>query len=74
MNTIPRETAWGLCQAAQNENRGRWYTFNGLWCSVCARQARGDLTRLCFHYPPDYRGCAQVNQRFDRQAGVEHKA
>lgn len=65
MNTIPEDIAVRLCTEIRTQNRGKWYTFNGLWCLVCAKQARGDSTKMCFSNRPDYRGCLQVNKRFD---------
>lgn len=70
-NAIPQDVAWQLCAAVRDENRGRWYTFNGLWCLCCEHFSQGDLTKMCVSNSPDYRGCTQVNARHD-SLGVRH--
>ncbi len=65
MGAIPKEMAEQLCLEIRTQNHGKWYTFNGLWCLMCAKQARGDTTKMCFSSTPAYRGCSQVNKRFD---------
>ncbi len=65
MATIPKEIAQQMCVEIREENRGKWYTFNGLWCWGCTAQARGDVRKMCFRNTPENRGCTQVNQRFD---------
>ncbi len=64
---IPREVALEICQQIRQENRGRWFSWNAWWCWGCVRFTVGEPEKLCFHNPPDYRGCAQVNRRYDRQ-------
>ncbi len=66
-NAIPKETAERLCMEIREQNRGKWYTFNGLWCLVCAKQAGNDTAKMCFSNKnvAGYRGCTQVNKRFD---------
>lgn len=71
MAGIPATIARQLCLEISAANRGRWYTFNGLWCWGCARFS-GDVTRRCFASRPDNRGCAQVNARFERLSRIEH--
>lgn len=66
---IPREEALRLCAEIRRENRGRWYTFNGLWCWGCATFTGCEATKMCWHSPPNYRGCSQVNARHERQMG-----
>ena len=62
---IPRETALRLCQEIRQDNRGKWYTFNGLWCWGCSTFSRGNPDKLCFASKADCRGCGQFNARFD---------
>ena len=62
---IPEKLAEKLCLEIEGENRGKWYTFNGLWCWGCATFSKGDPSRRCFNATPDHRGCAQVNNRFE---------
>ncbi len=66
MEAIPQETALQLCEEIRAANRGKWYTSNGIWCLICEKQAKGDSARLCFSNTPEYRGCSQVNQRYDQ--------
>ncbi len=68
-NAIPKETAERLCVEIREQNRGKWYTYNGLWCLFCAKFTGGDTTKMCFSNGPNYRGCMQVNKRFDLQQG-----
>jgi hypothetical protein len=67
MKPLSRELALQLCQEIQTENRGKWYTFNGVWCLACAAQAKGDPARLCVSNSLDYRGCMQVNKRYEQR-------
>ena len=66
-NAIPKETAARLCGEICEENRGKWYTFNGLWCLGCASFTPKDGSQRCWAATPDCRGCSQVNARYDRQ-------
>ncbi len=63
---IPKEVALALCAKIRSENRGKWYTFNGLWCLGCAKFSGGDPAKMCVSNAPDCRGCLQVNARYDR--------
>ena len=65
---IPEDVATRLCAEISAANRGKWYTFNGLWCWGCVTFTGGDPAKRCFYHPPDFRGCAQVNARYDRSA------
>jgi hypothetical protein len=67
VNAIPKDVAFQLCKEIRKENRGKWYTPNGLWCWGCATFTKSDPAKMCWHSPPDYRGCGQVNERYDRQ-------
>jgi len=69
-DAIPQATAWQICAEIRQENRGKWYTFNGLFCWGCVRFTNGDLTKMCVSAGPDYRGCAQVNARYDQRRRV----
>lgn len=66
LEAIPRETALRLCEEIRAENRGRWWTVNGMWCWGCARFS-GEPDRRCWANAPGNRGCAQVNARYDRE-------
>lgn len=68
LENIDMDTAAVLCGKIRQQNSGRWYTFNGLWCLVCAAQAKGDLAKMCFNHPPDNRGCVQINKRYDKNS------
>lgn len=67
---IPREIALRLCGEIQRHNRGKWYTFGGLMCWGCVRFSDGDPARMCVSSQADYRGCLQVNARYDREFRV----
>lgn len=62
---IPNDLALKLCEEIRSKNAGKWYSFYGIWCAMCDRVSKGDVTKLCFHGIPDNRGCAQINNRYD---------
>ena len=66
VDTIPKDAALQLCDEIRKENHGKWYSFSGLWCYMCNKVSKGDMTKLCFHGRPDNRGCSQVNRRYDK--------
>ncbi len=65
---ISKEMAWQICTEIRRQNQGKWYTFNGIWCLFCERFGQGDPDKMCLGSSPDYRGCEQVNARFDQPA------
>jgi hypothetical protein len=69
MSAILPSIALELCEEVRRDNRGKWYTFNGMWCWGCATFSRGDPKKMCFSNSPDHRGCAQVNRRYDAKFG-----
>ncbi len=68
MEAIPKDQSLAICEEIRAENRGKWYTYTGLWCWGCATFTKGDPAKRCFAATADNRGCAQVNQRFDKIA------
>jgi len=32
MDAMPRDVALKLCEEILRENRGKWYSFYGMWC------------------------------------------
>lgn len=72
---IPREKALQLCTEIREENRRKWYTPAGMMCWGCLTFSKGDPAKMCFSSRPDYRGCYQVNARYDRQvkSGAVHE-
>lgn len=68
METIPEDTAWQLCAEIRQANQGKWYTVNGLWCWGCAMFSKHDPAKMCVSNRAVYRGCAQVNARYDRSS------
>jgi hypothetical protein len=65
VDAIPFPIARQFCQEIREENRGKWFTYNGLWCWGCARFSPS-LDQRCFANPnsPGNRGCSQVNARY----------
>jgi hypothetical protein len=57
--------ALSLCNEIQAENRGKWYTYGGLWCMGCVAFTKGDDEKRCWSANAENRGCSQVNRRFD---------
>ncbi len=72
---IPKEKALELCLEIRQENRRKWYTPAGMMCRGCLTFSKGDPAKMCFSSRPDYRGCYQVNARYDRQmkSGTVHE-
>lgn len=66
MNPIPKDEALALCEELRRHNRGKWYTFSGLMCLGCTTFSKGDPAKMCVSSRSDYRGCIQVNARYDR--------
>ena len=58
---IPDDVAWRLCGEVQQANRGKWYTFSGVWCLGCRVFSGGKPDKMCFSATPTNRGCRQVN-------------
>jgi len=71
MTAIPHELAIKLCSEISEAQRGHWYTFNGLWCWGCAKFS-GEVSRRCFASRSDFRGCPQINARYQRLTRIEH--
>jgi len=69
MGVIPKDVALKLCEEIRAKNRGRWYSFYGMWCWGCYKFSKGDSTKLCFSNNPENRGCAQVNERYAHVTG-----
>ena len=63
---IPAGEALELCRAIYAENRGKWYTFNGLWCTFCGRFSTTETVR-CYANAPGNRGCSQVVRRWEAE-------
>lgn len=63
---IPKETALRICDQIRTGNRSRRLSVGGLWCWGCERFSGGDPAKLCISNRPDFRGCGQVNSRYDR--------
>ena len=64
-DAIPKDTAIKLCEGIRKENRGKWYSFYGVWCYMCNKVSKGNVTKLCFNSSSDNRGCSQVSKRYD---------
>ena len=70
---ISKNEAFRLCETIRAENRGKWYTFGGLMCWGCVTFSKGDPARMCVSSRADYRGCLQVNARYDNKV-TRHEA
>jgi hypothetical protein len=65
INAIPKELALRLCREIREEQRGKWYSWTAWWCRGCETASKGDPAKMCFSNHPEYRGCLQVNRRYD---------
>lgn len=66
MSAIPAARALQLCEKIRMANRGKWFTYRGLWCWGCSRFSNTPQQR-CWGKHPENRGCAQVNQAYDAE-------
>ena len=67
VDAIPKDTALRLCEEIRAENRGKWWKWTAWMCWGCVTFCKGDLEKMCVGSQPDYRGCIQVDARYDRQ-------
>jgi len=58
---IPLETARELCAQIRQIKAKKLFT----QCWGCVRATKGAEEKMCYYTPPDFRGCALVNERFD---------
>jgi len=58
---IPKDIAARLCIEVRAERPVRLLS----QCWGCLKASKGDQTKMCFHHPPDFRGCGLVNRRYD---------
>lgn len=66
MSAIPAVRACQLCEKIQMANRGKWFTYRGLWCWGCSRFGKTPQQH-CWVNGAENRGCAQVNQVYDAE-------
>jgi hypothetical protein len=71
MEAIPKDTALQLCAEIRRENRRKWYTPAAMMCRGCMTFSKGDPAKMCLSSQPGYRGCYQINARYDRQLKSE---
>lgn len=67
-NEIPRDVALRLCTEIEAENHGKWYRWGAWMCWGCAKFTKGDMEQRCVANAPGYRGCVQVNARYDQRS------
>jgi hypothetical protein len=62
LEAIPQNLALQLCNEISADNRGKWYTFRGLWCWGCVKFSKTPEQRC--YANADNTGCAQVNKLY----------
>ena len=67
MEPIPKYVAWDLCAEIWKENRGKWYTLDGLRCWSCWITSKPTPAERSVSKQADYRGCPLVNRRYNAQ-------
>jgi hypothetical protein len=65
MPPIEKYVAWQLCAEIWEENQGKWFTLDGLRCWNCWRISKPSPADRSVSNQADYRGCPQVNRRYD---------
>jgi hypothetical protein len=69
-DAISKDVALQLCEEIRKKNLGKWYSPNGIWCTMCFRFSGGDVS-LCFNNKPGYMGCSQVIALYERMESSE---
>ncbi len=59
-NSIPLEKAVELCREHRDKHKVRLFG----QCWVCLRFSKEEPSKMCFHNPPENRGCKFVNKLF----------
>jgi len=67
VDAIPRDVTLRLCEKIRKENRGQWYRWTAWMCWGCETFCKGDPEKMCVASQADYRGCMQVNARYDQR-------
>ena len=62
LEAIPQNLALQLCNEISAANRGKWYTFHGLWCWGCVAFSKSPEQR-CYANAGNT-GCPQVNKLY----------
>jgi hypothetical protein len=65
---IPVEKALELCREHRNQHKVRFFSH----CWGCMRYSKEDPSKMCFHNPPENRGCRFVNKLFDESKQRNH--
>jgi len=60
-NNIPLEKAVELCRKHRDKHKVRLFS----QCWGCLRFSKEEPTKMCFHDPPENRGCKFINKLFD---------
>jgi hypothetical protein len=58
---IPLDIARQLCTDIRKEKAPKLFS----QCWGCMKATKGAEEKMCFHRPPDFRGCGLVNDMFD---------
>jgi len=70
VDEIPESVALRLCDEIYTDSRRHWYTASGMTCRGCRHFSGGDARKRCFYAKPGNRGCALVNERYERASGA----
>jgi hypothetical protein len=66
--TIPKDEAQRLCDEVYIHNLPKWYSYGHWWCWGCRKFSKSPDQRCAFNSPEGTnRGCAQINEVFDKQ-------
>lgn len=60
-SSIPLEKAMELCKEHRDKHKVRLFS----QCWGCLRFSKEEPSEMCFHNPPENRGCKFVNELFD---------
>ena len=50
-----------LCEGIKEQKSRKLFT----QCWGCVKASKGNIEKMCFFKPPDFRGCGLVNKVFD---------
>jgi len=63
-NSIPLEKAVELCREYRDKQKVRLFS----QCWGCLRFSKEEPGKMCFHNPPENRGCKFINELFDKSS------
>lgn len=64
---ISKDKAIQLCVEVRRAHQQKGLSLARLRCWGCMALAKGKVDKMRFNQPPEYRGCAFINARYDQR-------